>query len=234
MRVQTIRAGASWLRVEAWIGLTSSWSVEVILQLRIYALYDRSRKIAVLLLSAFLLQMGCLIALLLFGSLDILVVSESVGYLSRCRAMSVPPLLWLLWVVFLVFECLLCFLAILKAYQRVKTEGKIPFSSGGLQDILLRDSVLYYILIMLVYTANIVLWVRQLPDSLDVMTGYAVAFPCVMGSRLMINVRSVHWNPLMHTIPSPSDISLHVPDTNTTPELSGVLDGKSADGQAIP
>jgi len=171
----------------------------------------------VILLSAFLLQIGALISILMFGNLHILVVAETLGYLSRCRAVVVPHLLWLFWVVFLTFEALLCFLAVLKAYERIKSQGKLVFSSGGLQNIMLRDSVLYYILIMIIYTANLVLWIKQLPDSLDVMTGYAVAFPCVMGSRLMINVRRAHYKP-MHTIYSPSDISLHVPDTFETPE----------------
>lgn len=48
----------------------------------------------------------------------------------------------------------------------------------------------------------------------DLMTGFAVAFPSLMGSRLMLNVRRAYYKPLMRTVGSPSDIELaHIPDT---------------------
>jgi hypothetical protein len=49
------------------------------------------------------------------------------------------------------------------------------------------------------------------------MTGLAVAVPCVMGSRLMINVRSAHYR---NELLSPSDISLHLPEITDTPSES--------------
>ena len=83
---------------------------------------------------------------LLTSSRDGTVVAEALGNLSNCRVLYVPHWLWMFWVVILSFECLLCYLAIFKACERVKSTGHMPFSPRNLQNILLRDSVIYYIL----------------------------------------------------------------------------------------
>jgi hypothetical protein len=84
-----IEIGLNWFHVEGWLGLTSAWSVEgnisfmyycnwlrlncpqVILQLHIYALYDGSRRIAIFIGVAFLIQIVALVSMRLVGTLRI-------------------------------------------------------------------------------------------------------------------------------------------------------------------
>ncbi|KAJ7135705.1 hypothetical protein C8R44DRAFT_976540 [Mycena epipterygia] len=193
----------SWLRIEGWVGMSISWSTQVILLLRIYALYDGSPRIAALIISAFAVEVFTVIGMFGFASFHITVVAEAMDNLVRCKVTAIPSWLWLFWVSITSFELLLCVLAVYKGYQRVRLSAQ--FSSGPqvLQDIMIRDSVLYYLMIQGVYIYNLMFWIKDTKDSLDVLTGLAVALPCVMGSRMMINVR--------HTLlaaNTPSEISL--------------------------
>lgn len=80
--------GLTWFTLEGWLGVVNSWSIEreppslrrvyniliqskVILQLRIYALYDCSRTIALVLIGGFLLRVGSIIAVLVFATMHI-------------------------------------------------------------------------------------------------------------------------------------------------------------------
>ncbi|KAJ6564973.1 hypothetical protein DFH09DRAFT_286258 [Mycena vulgaris] len=194
-----------WLRVESWVGMSTLCSIQVILQLRIYALYDGSPKVTALIISVFFMEVICAVAMFGFTSANIRVVAEAMGDMVRCKVTAVPSWLWLFWVAVTSFELLLCVLALYKGYQRIRISGLFK-SQQVLQDILLRDSVLFYVAIQGVYIFNLVFWIQDPKDSLDVLTGMAVAVPCVMCGRLMINVRQAL--PHRDTLISPSDISL--------------------------
>ncbi|KAJ7152723.1 hypothetical protein C8R43DRAFT_950723 [Mycena crocata] len=211
--------GYSWLRVEGWIGISVLWSTQelsVILQLRIYALYNGSPRIAALIVSAFLVEVVAVVG----------IVAEAVGNLVRCKITDVPPWLWVFWVAVTSFELLLCILAIYKGYERLPVLGHSPHRQV-LQDILVRDSVLYYLGIQIVYIVNLIFWIKDTvkhksnPQEsifsvlMSTQKALTVALPSVLGSRLMINVR--HTPPSTNTLVSPSDISL---DTMSLPHLS--------------
>ncbi|KAF7349444.1 hypothetical protein MSAN_01734400 [Mycena sanguinolenta] len=192
--------GYSWLRLEVALeclfhGLS---------KLRIYALYDSSPRIAAFVVGAFLLQVLAVIGLFGLGSADntafadCSVVAEAVGNLVRCNVTSVPKWLWVFWVPVTSFEFLLCVLVIYKGYRRI--------GSNDLQDILVRDSVMYYLAIQCVYLFNLISWVKDAKASLEVLTALAVALPAIFSGRMMINVRRA----LAPTdvLGSPSQISL--------------------------
>ncbi|KAJ7487964.1 hypothetical protein FB451DRAFT_730147 [Mycena latifolia] len=134
----------SWLRVEGWVGMSVSWATQVILQLRIYALYDGSPKIAALICSIFFMEVLSVVGMFSVASANTEVVAEAMGDMVRCKVTAVPSWLWLFWVAVTSFEFLLCILAAYKGYQRVRASGQF----GGhqvLEDILIRDSVMFYI-----------------------------------------------------------------------------------------
>ncbi|KAJ7910846.1 hypothetical protein B0H13DRAFT_2011099 [Mycena leptocephala] len=191
----------SWIRVEAVVGVSISSAIQVILQLRIYALYDASPRIAALIIGAFAVEILAVIGMFGVGSNHIEAVAEAVGNIVRCKATVIPSWLWLLWIPATSFELLLCVLAVYKGYQRFRTIGH-----QVLHDILVRDSVMYYLAIQCVYICNLIYWVNDAKTSLEVLTALAIALPSVMGSRLMINVRLALIPPT--TLPSSSEISL--------------------------
>lgn len=194
----------SWLRAEGWIGMSVIWSTQAILQLRIYALYEGSPKIAALISTLFLMEVVSIISMFAFASVEGQVVAEAMHDMVRCKVTAVPSWIWLFWITMTSFELLLCILALYKGCQRVYLRRQFP-DHRVLQDILIRDSVIFYVAIQGIYLFNLACWIRDTKDSLDVLTGLAVALPSVMGGRLMINVRRAM--PDTELPLSPSDIS---------------------------
>ncbi|KAF8185859.1 hypothetical protein K438DRAFT_1765638 [Mycena galopus ATCC 62051] len=70
----------------------------VILQLRIYALYDASPRIGALIIGAFAVEILAVIGMFGVGSNHIEAVAEAVGNIVRCKATVLPSWLWLLWI----------------------------------------------------------------------------------------------------------------------------------------
>ncbi|KAJ7895541.1 hypothetical protein B0H14DRAFT_2680730 [Mycena olivaceomarginata] len=191
----------SWFRLEGGIGMSISWAIQIILQLRIYALYDASPRIGALIVSAFSLEVLAVVGMFGFGYAEVTVVAEAVGVMVRCNVTAVPAWLWVLWVPVTSFELLLCVLALYKGYQRVESTGH-----QALQDILVRDSVMYFLAIQFVYIFNLFCWVKDVEASLEALTALAVALPSIMSGRMMINLRYALVPP--NTMASPSEISL--------------------------
>jgi len=197
----------SWLRLEGWLGITSTWSVEVILQLRIYALYNRSKVVAFVMVTGFSAQVIFVLCIMGFGSREGEVYAVRWQNLQRCKVTHIPPWTSLLWVALTAYECLLFSLTLYKCIQYYRSRDTIPIAVRSIRNVILLDAVVYSFLTGVIYIANLVVWNLQLQDTLYLITGMAIAFPCLMGSRLMINVRA-HAEPLTYTNVTPSDISL--------------------------
>lgn len=152
-----------------------------------------------------------------------------------CVPLKHPQGLFLLWVIALVFESLLGVLAIGKGCKRLRLSARFPWrasaskqrsgaprASRRLYDVLLRDSVVYFVAVGGIYIANLVLWSVLPVQALDMLTPYAIALPSVLGTHMMINVRNAHYKPLRHSLLSPSDLSLHIPETDAPEEQESV------------
>ncbi|KAJ6571477.1 hypothetical protein B0H19DRAFT_1064560 [Mycena capillaripes] len=166
------------------------------LQLRIYALYDASPRIAALMISA--LSVEVLIIIGMFG-----IVSEAAGNMVRCNVTVVPAWFGVFCAAPTSFERLLCVLAMYKGYQRVQS-----LANKALQNILflLAVSVAHLSFLSLriqaVYIIKLI-WLKDVKASLEVITVFAVALPSVMSGWIMINVRHC-----LSTPDTPSETSL--------------------------
>jgi len=192
--------------------MISCWSVQIILQLRIYALYDRSIKIRRILLFTFAAEVVTIIVIFILGATRGSAVADFAGNQSRCKVVNVVGWMWAFWVTLFGYECFLCTLAISKAYERAissSSEETTPiFSCSGLHNILIRDSVIYYVGICMIYVVNLAFWIKAMPETFDLATSLAVVYPSLIGCRLMINIRRVYYKPLSQIPLTPSDVSL--------------------------
>ncbi|KAJ7151930.1 hypothetical protein C8R46DRAFT_1357567 [Mycena filopes] len=97
------------------------------------------------------------------------------------------------------FELLLCVLALPKGYHHVRS-----LRGRNLYEILIRDSVMYYVLIQFFYAYNLILWLKSPKSTLDAparLAADAVGVSLAMGE-----------------IPL-GEISFTRPSTNETPIL---------------
>jgi len=59
---------------------------------------------------------------------------------------NVPPYLYLLWIPTLAFEILLCGLAVFRGFRNLRLKSSLYYSGKELLDVLLRDSVMYFLM----------------------------------------------------------------------------------------
>ncbi|KAF8655581.1 hypothetical protein AX16_003002 [Volvariella volvacea WC 439] len=78
---------------------------------------------------------------------------------------------------------------------------------------------------------NLATWIKGMPDALDLITGMAIAFPCIMGARLMINTRA-HTPAWLNSGFSPSQASITIPRMAPPDGATGTIagDAESGDG----
>jgi len=96
----------------------------------------------------------------------------------------VPHLYFLGWIPSLLFETLLCLLMLYKAWRTYKDDWRSP-----LMNLIIRDSVLYFLTFATVLLLNCLMWVLHPQVVAEVALGWELAVPCALGSRLLLNVR---------------------------------------------
>jgi len=162
---------------------------EVILQLRLFALYHLNTKVLLLMVCAFLASSAA--AATLMGSVlsGITVHSHDIPGIPFCVAYNISDHFYAFWIPILFFETFLCGLAVLRGLQNFTNQSTIYLSGKRIFEILVRDSVLYFLIIFATYLVNL-LWFSLGPDTLiEIPIGFSVAMSCVMGNRLLLNIR---------------------------------------------
>jgi len=87
----------------------------------------------------------------------------------------------------LCFEAMLCSLAVAKAvHQRMKLGWSANTST---LDLLIRDSVIYFIVVFSTYLFNCLFWFFRDPRFQEIPVGFTVALPTIMIQRLLLNLR---------------------------------------------
>ncbi|KAF8509671.1 hypothetical protein JB92DRAFT_2944614 [Gautieria morchelliformis] len=160
-------------------------TAEIILILRIYAVYNCSRRL-LLVMIVFLVAAIASSSWLAISTLstsdqashDNPIAQMKVSRTIGCRPNgTTPPHAFFFWIPFLIFETFLVALMLCKCWRVYRIEG-----GSRLLHLIIRDSMFIALL------ANCILW--GIP-SLDPGTasGWAIAMPCAVCCRLLLNMR---------------------------------------------
>jgi len=185
------------LRFFHWQGTTGLIAVmlaEIILQMRLYALYSLDKRVLALMSICFFLTSAASGAVM--GSVLSAITANAVhvipGKLVFCVPHNISEYFWMFWVPMLMNESLLCGLALFRGFQAF-TSSSPPFRSGRhLVEILIRDSVFYFVIMFATYLTNLLVWIFAPVSYLEIPIGFSVALSCVMGNRLILNVRRMN------------------------------------------
>ncbi|KAF8480652.1 hypothetical protein JB92DRAFT_3040277 [Gautieria morchelliformis] len=152
--------------------------------MRIHAVYGCDRPLLFLMFALLLAD--------LIGSVAISVskvhaiAMTSVKGQTVCLHRPLPSHAFISWIPPLLFESFLIFLMLLKGWW-------IYRSGAGFSmfPLIMRDSLLYFFTIFLAFVANTIIWALPARLHLDFQIGisWAIAIPCVMSSRLLLNMR---------------------------------------------
>ncbi|EJD40830.1 hypothetical protein AURDEDRAFT_186801 [Auricularia subglabra TFB-10046 SS5] len=195
--------------------------VEIVLQLRIYAMYERSRRI--LWINACLCGMECLCAALIIAK-----------YFSRANFVPVPnwiigacydirpKQLGVVWVPPMCYELYLASLAVYKIVQTHRaSEGSI---ANNLLTVLVRDSIGQFFFIIAAMVVNCVLWVKTEITPGDSAVNIVHACGAIGGVRLILNMRSAASRP----------VGLPVSERGTAAALTSSRSSKHFEMQQFP
>ncbi|KAJ7185429.1 hypothetical protein C8R46DRAFT_982015 [Mycena filopes] len=198
-----------WAKFEVFSALFCAFIVEVIMQVRLHALYGHSKGLCVYDLTLY--QSGADKRLIFVVS--VLCVGElmSMASLSLARfptafagLAQVPNAPWTLpfcnnvipnhfypyWIAFMIFDTIVLLLVVRKAFHHYHTLPDKSWSSTGLVTVLVRDSVLYFLCNVVVFLGTTLLW-RFGPQGLaTVANSWSLVVPSTSAGRLLLSMRS--------------------------------------------
>ncbi|KIY68933.1 hypothetical protein CYLTODRAFT_421165 [Cylindrobasidium torrendii FP15055 ss-10] len=170
------------------VGAISLWSVEIVLQLRIYALYNTSRTVAAINGILFLGSIAGFFWVLVFNAQRRhAVIADAIHLpLPGCPSLH-SGIEWVQWVPATAFEGVLFMFALAKTSMstahRVRRKKKV-----SLLELLIRDNVLYFlgISILLVFNNLMVVGITKIPWFSYSPFHAAIG---VLTTRMMLNLR---------------------------------------------
>ncbi|EIN12765.1 hypothetical protein PUNSTDRAFT_141373 [Punctularia strigosozonata HHB-11173 SS5] len=187
------------LKMQAWLSASVVWCMQAILIMRVFALYNNSRRIFSLIAAGFVLEVGAILILKLKYQAH-QVSTEPVPGLHICTPINVPELFWTFWVPIIIFEFLLMLFPLRMSFDYLRhmlsmPRGNDPWIGEVLLNILIRDSLLYFLVVTLTYLAIAIMWARFPAIWIEIPEGFSGAMTCIMGSRLTLNMREAFYKP---------------------------------------
>ncbi|KAF9033574.1 hypothetical protein BJ165DRAFT_1534522 [Panaeolus papilionaceus] len=141
------------------VGAVSLWSIEIIMQLRIYALYNRSKKIAIFNALCFLLSIAAFMIILIINAIRRpALIAKAIGLpLPGCPVVN-GLVQWAQWIPATVFELIMFTEALYKSLTSLSKRLKLK-QRVSLEEVLLGDHILYFfgIFILLIFNNMMVI-----------------------------------------------------------------------------
>ncbi|KAH8822582.1 hypothetical protein DL96DRAFT_1714040 [Flagelloscypha sp. PMI_526] len=143
------------------------WSAEIVMQLRVYALYGCSKRVAIFNAILFLTSLGLFFWILIvntqarWGN-----ISGAVSLINGCPAINGAPLQWVLWIPATVFEGILFGFALWKSAVTTMEEMRSGVSiRKSIMSVVTRDNILYFFGVAMLLTFNnlMVVGVTRIP-----------------------------------------------------------------------
>ncbi|KIM51575.1 hypothetical protein SCLCIDRAFT_142986 [Scleroderma citrinum Foug A] len=132
-----------------WAGLVIVWTVQVILQMRLYALYDGSKRLLVFMVTFFAAEVGIMLWFLISTNL---LSNGSIlppRHRTVCVSSGVPVEIGVgLWIPPFVFEAILALLAVGAGIKHSRQESRsqsLRFNKPQLVGFLIRGNVIYFV-----------------------------------------------------------------------------------------
>ncbi|THH18844.1 hypothetical protein EW146_g2207 [Bondarzewia mesenterica] len=195
--------------IRCWLDEVSEWNGIVILIIRVWGIYERSRWI--LIVSAVFGTAAHASSAVIMGiSLNYSpIISQPAPGFVVC-SITTPSYFAAYWIPVLAFDSTLFALMLWKGWQNLRKD-KITMVSGTsgrqLANLLVRDSIMYYLFINAVYAMDAAMWywadvrcsfqsdtellmnVDTQPTLIEAAAVYGLYLPSVMAGKLLLNIR---------------------------------------------
>ncbi|KDR80939.1 hypothetical protein GALMADRAFT_1116183 [Galerina marginata CBS 339.88] len=173
------------------LDLVSIGVIECVLVMRTHALYQNKillSLLAFLCIASMAIMLTCFLIVLRY---ETFIPASTIGFkgcLSGCTSPLCQPLLIAFWVPFFCFETLVFVLTVWKSYKSFKV---LRLSgSNNIVRIIVRDGLLYYVVIMSVSICNFLIWILD-PFASYLAVGLMKSLQATITSRLLLNLRGI-------------------------------------------
>ncbi|TBU32673.1 hypothetical protein BD311DRAFT_803816 [Dichomitus squalens] len=161
------------------------WSVEFVFALRVWILYERSRKLLLFLAMMYTASIGASAVLLVKALLHVDLITVPGGVISGCFS-SVPIYIYSAFVIGIITTSMLC---VLTLYQTIRFRDGLTRSP--LITLFLRDGLVYYFVyerVSVVFLLNLFMFRFGAATFKSLFSGFLEAIPCMFGARVLINI----------------------------------------------
>ncbi|KAF9225349.1 hypothetical protein BS17DRAFT_879409 [Gyrodon lividus] len=184
------------LDFRAWGTLAYSWATQAIMQLRVYAMYKRSKRILALLLTFFLCEIAA-IAFIIWQAIGprspLTVINDFFPDKHYCAFSGVNQNFTYLFIPFLCFESLLFFLAARVFVQNIRHDDEGTDKNGprvnSFMSILVRDSLFYFFVNLAACAIVMGLWQNITALYANICVPFVMFLEILVGTRLVLDFR---------------------------------------------
>ncbi|KAJ7895139.1 hypothetical protein B0H14DRAFT_2681387 [Mycena olivaceomarginata] len=180
------------------LSLVCIGGAQVIMQLRVHALYGQNRRLKIALSCLFVFEeaneLGIAIAKLATDNGGhIQPIPFLVDPLTLCVE-TIPKFLFAYPIPSMVFDTILLVLVVYKTYliQREETLDK-SWTGARLVRLMFRDSVMYFACTVGFNLFNLLIWILGPYDLFTAGTAWAVSVPVMAASRVLLNMRKTYY-----------------------------------------
>ncbi|CAK5274707.1 unnamed protein product [Mycena citricolor] len=182
-----------WAKFDVFASLFGAFMVEVIMQIRLHAMYGQDKRLI------FVVSMFCIGELGSMVSLSIThfpaaysgmaLVAGTSTTLPFCNNI-VPYNFYPYWIAFMIFDSIVFVLAARKAYVHFNSIPESSWAGHSLLRILIRDSVFYFLCNIVVFLGTTLLWRFASPGVATIANSWSLVVPSTSAGRLMLNMRA--------------------------------------------
>lgn len=180
-----------WARFHWVSGAILSTLTEASLQLRMYAIYNRSKWVLSLLIVSLTLTISAMAILATYiireQNAFFLSIGDGVD-LRICDVSNLPDIFRFWWTPALVNETILVLLAVFRGIQNFKEYGSRRATHSFVMS-LVKDSLLYFVAVFAFYLIAQLFWLLKDKLYLEIPVGYSIAMQGIMSQRLLFNIR---------------------------------------------
>ncbi|KAF8076108.1 hypothetical protein FPV67DRAFT_1776695 [Lyophyllum atratum] len=186
--------------LQGWGTVIIMWFIQSVMLFRTIAIFQHAQSIVMTCLLFYAVEIVSMAVILAASANTLNVRSEPFPGLLMCTPQYVPHFSGGVWIPAIIFDCGLCALSLWACLRHVNHLRGVLLSRSQMWEVLLTDTVLYFSVTLTASIANTVVWFVLNPEWLKLLQGFSTAATCVMGGRLVLNLRRAYY------VYSPSDV----------------------------
>ncbi|KAH6904895.1 hypothetical protein BKA70DRAFT_1294129 [Coprinopsis sp. MPI-PUGE-AT-0042] len=204
----------TFFRVQSWLSQVAMLAMNVIVVKRVVCMYSGDKKVlwALTITLSTLTVHGAILTVLMSDIPSVVARIQSTHLYEVCEPFpteSTPSWYWTFVIFMFVFEALVFGLALLQVVSFVRERrqtrrdwdgasmlGHVWKTRRDLASVLLRDSILFPFINLIIATLNILVWAAELsPNSAESIRLVAAVTVPMFGCRLLLNLRDIYYEP---------------------------------------